>query len=379
MRPRHCLAISAVLASGCATPGRQPAARPEPPPAIVTDLGMRDGGIIPAAGGSRGGATLAVHPPAPRPSGADRAPSDGVVASPPKTGASAIPVALTKPEPSPIAPGPEVVLAELPPVLPAGVTEPGVTAAKIVDEPAPAGIAEAVVVALPTTSTGPEPAGGPATPGPAAAGEPAGRPSLGMIPADRPAASPSIAESRPEAAPKSKGRPVASVGDEVIALPELTAAVKARLAELGPGAAPSRRQVIALARSVLKSMIVRSLILQEARDTLGGAGRVEEAEARIGRAWADEELPALLRREGVGDEAGLRAKLARGLATPESLREEFIIRSLATEMMRRDRSGGDLDAYLDGLRRRRAIRSIMSPAELAAAGRHAATTGEEGL
>ena len=148
--------------------------------------------------------------------------------------------------------------------------------------------------------------------------------------------------------------------------------MKARIAQLPPGSSPSRREIIALARSVLKGMVVRSLVLQEARDVLGGPSRVAEAIDRLGRRWDREELPAVLRREGVAGVEELRAKLAARSGSPESTREEFVVRSLAVEMMRREGSAVDLDDYLDALRRRRPITSIMSQAELIAAGKRAA-------
>ncbi|WP_435009228.1 hypothetical protein P12x_000478 [Tundrisphaera lichenicola] len=175
---------------------------------------------------------------------------------------------------------------------------------------------------------------------------------------------------------KPTGRPVASVGEEMITLPELTEAVKIRLAQLGPDQSPTRRQVIAMARSILKSMIVRSLVFQEANEKLGGPDGLSEAEARILKDWADREMPEVLRREGVATEAELRSKLARKQATPESLRDEYVVRSMATELIRRDGSIEGFDGYLDGLRKRRPIASIMSPAELVAAGRRAASESE---
>ena len=77
---------------------------------------------------------------------------------------------------------------------------------------------------------------------------------------------------------------MASVGEEAITLPELTGAVKARLAQFPQGQSPSRRQIIALARSVLKGMVVRSLVLQEAREVLGGAEGLAPKASRRGRA-----------------------------------------------------------------------------------------------
>jgi hypothetical protein len=162
------------------------------------------------------------------------------------------------------------------------------------------------------------------------------------------------------------------VGGEVVALPELTAAVKARLAELGPDAKPTRRQIIALSKSTLKGMIVRSLVFQEARDRPGGPEALRAWTERFTRKWDEIERPELARQLGVVDDAGLRARLARTLATPESLRDEFVVRSIAAELIRRDRPGLAFETYLDEIRVRRPVESIMGQAELMAAGRRAA-------
>jgi hypothetical protein len=135
---------------------------------------------------------------------------------------------------------------------------------------------------------------------------------------------------------------------------------------------PSRRQVIALARGTLKAMVIRSLVFQEARDVLGGQGGVDQATGRIEARWVREELPALMKREGVATEDDLRVKLAPRPTTPEALREEFVSRSMALELMERAGTTRDLDRYLAAVRLRRPITSIMSPTELAAAGRQAA-------
>jgi hypothetical protein len=119
-------------------------------------------------------------------------------------------------------------------------------------------------------------------------------------------------------------------------------------------------------------MVIRSLVLQEARDVLGGQRSVEETTRRIEKNWAREELPSLIKREGATDEDNLRVKLATRATSPETLHEEFVVRSIALELMGRDGTARDLDSYLGALRRRRPVTSIMSASELAAAGKQAA-------
>ena len=53
-----------------------------------------------------------------------------------------------------------------------------------------------------------------------------------------------------------------------------------------------------------------------------------------------------------------------------------MVRSIASELIRIEGSSEDFEGYLDRLRKRRPVTSIMSPAELMAAGRRAALEGE---
>ena len=168
------------------------------------------------------------------------------------------------------------------------------------------------------------------------------------------------------------GRAVARVGSEVITLPELTAVVKARLAEVPDDQVLDRRQTIVLAKAVYKVMVVRPLVFQEARDVLGGPVSLDSMVKGLERQWVDRELPELIRREGSGSGAGLRSKLARRSTTPGLLRDEFIIRSVAENLRNRESPLADLASYLEGVRRRRPIVQIMTEAELNDAGRDAA-------
>ena len=193
-----------------------------------------------------------------------------------------------------------------------------------------------------------------------------------------------VAPAEAQVAPRSTTRPgtppgreVASVGAEVITLPELTAAVKARLAEVPADHALDRRETILLARAVYKVIIVRSLVYQEARDVLGGPAPLDAMVKGLERRWAERELPALIRREGSGSLAGLRSALARRATTPDLLRDEFVIRTLAENLKSRVSTPGDLSSYLEGVRRRRPITQIMTEAELNDAGRDAAARNEE--
>ena len=169
--------------------------------------------------------------------------------------------------------------------------------------------------------------------------------------------------------PRPTGRVVATVGDEAVTLPELTAAVKARLAELEAGEAGNlgRRQVIAVAKGVLKGLVARSLVEQEARERLGSSyeGVRRELETR----WERNESKLVMAKEDAATEADLRRILARRQATPEAVRDEFLIRGLARELLDRQGSSQTPESFLDELAKRRPVRTVMTPAELAAEGK----------
>jgi len=282
-----------------------------------------------------------------------------------------------------------------------GTAPSSIQASKPVFEPRPSPIVERFEPIPPAVVASPEPSGSTATPPPALPVLPSEPPIVSSpavevvesrtLPTEptKPAvaiASPldSPVESRPTPSPseayvvgggqvaRRAGQPVAQVGTDVITLPELTAAVKIRIAQLPRGSEPSRREVIALAKGVLRGMVVRTMVLQEAREVMGGPAPVAEAVDQLGRRWDQQELPNQMWREGASNIDDLRAKLASRSSTPESAREEFILRSLAFDLMKRRGSGTDLDGYLADLGRRRTVTSIMTDAELMAAGKRAA-------
>ncbi len=174
---------------------------------------------------------------------------------------------------------------------------------------------------------------------------------------------PPEAESGP---PRARGRAVAQVGEEVITLPTLTEAVKRRLQLLPADTPPKRKLIIKVARSTLESLIEQSLVMQEARRQFPEARLLEDALTRADRQWAEAELPRLLRAEGLASEADLRGKLARKAESLDDLRETYKLRALVGQMMRRGGGPDDLKGYIDQLRSRTPITSIMTPAQLAA-------------
>ncbi len=334
MRASAAFLLAAVLAAGCASrSGDRLPADSGPPPGGYTYPGP----IYPQA------APAAASAPAPLASPQAPPPADPEV-----------PVARPEPTPAIDPPGPEPV-----PAPPPEATTPAPAGPSLAPSPPPP-----EVVAAPAPPSTEATAPTPLDPGTGAV--------VPVAAEVRTLSAPPGPAPIPAASKVPIGRPVARVGDEIITLPELTRAVKARLGELPPEASPSRRQVIALARSVLKAMVVRSLVIQEAEGALGGPAKVEAATARIEGRWAERGLPDLLRREGAATDADLRARLAGRFTSPEAARDEFVVRTLAGELMARDGWTRDLDGYLDALRKRRPIESIMTPSEMASEGRRAA-------
>ncbi len=177
------------------------------------------------------------------------------------------------------------------------------------------------------------------------------------------------------ATPPAEGRVIAKVGAEVVTLPQLTSAVKARLADSAttdPDRQPTRKQIVRLARSTLEARIVASLVDQEARRVLGPS--LDATAAAIETRWQSEELPSQLQREGAPSEPALHSTLAaRGRSLDEE-REAYRVRALAAEV--RARASGspatrlsdrEFHAYLDTLRERFPVESVLTARQVAAA------------
>ncbi|MDX2036186.1 MAG: hypothetical protein SFX72_06010 [Isosphaeraceae bacterium] len=206
---------------------------------------------------------------------------------------------------------------------------------------------------------------------PAPTERPASAPTGSPPIAPRPASEIAAAAVEPNTPPS---RTVARVGDEVVNLRDLTDAVKTRISEMPAGEKLTRRKIIARAKDVLKEMIIRSLVMQEARAKLGPEA-ADLATRSLEERWRTAELPELLRRERALDTNDLRAKLSRRGTSPEAERELFVMRALCDDLMRRERFRGDFTAYLEALRERRPVTSVMSSAELAEAGEAEARAG----
>ena len=119
------------------------------------------------------------------------------------------------------------------------------------------------------------------------------------------------------------GHIVARVGDEVITLDELTAAVKERKEKLPGGYKPSHEEIKLLTSYVLDSLIERSTITQEAKRELKKPEQIKLLFSLADKAWKDEELPPLLRQFSVDNEYKLKEKFDALGKSYERMREVY--------------------------------------------------------
>ena len=127
---------------------------------------------------------------------------------------------------------------------------------------------------------------------------------------------------------KEAGRAAARVGDEVITLHDLVLNVKEQLKKNPPGRDLSRQELNMVAKSVLAGLIERTLIAQEAKRELKNPKQLDRLYEAADKFWREEELPPMMRRYMVDNEAQLRQKFTesgRSLeALHQSYRQEFL-------------------------------------------------------
>jgi peptidyl-prolyl cis-trans isomerase SurA len=128
---------------------------------------------------------------------------------------------------------------------------------------------------------------------------------------------------------KEAGRAAARVGDEVITLNELTAAVREKIAGLPNNYQPNRQEIMMITSQVLDMLIERSTLIQEAKRELKKPEQMKLFMKVADQAFREEELPALLRKHSVENEYKLKEKLAEQGKSLDALRESFRLDFLA--------------------------------------------------
>jgi len=178
-------------------------------------------------------------------------------------------------------------------------------------------------------ATGPTSSSGPSTPESQTL---AARPSAPRVDSQVVQASTSAAGERDEVVIgpnwKRAGETAARVGDEVITMRELVVSVKDQLRKHGVKVRDiPRDEMNMVAQNVLAGLIERSLIYQEAKHQLKDKHMTQLLEV-ADKAWAEEDLPQLLRQHVAENESQLKLKMeesGRSLAAlKQSYRQDFI-------------------------------------------------------
>ncbi|MEW4568664.1 hypothetical protein AB1L88_12435 [Tautonia sp. JC769] len=165
-----------------------------------------------------------------------------------------------------------------------------------------------------------------------------------------------------------QGTVIATVGPHAITLPELTEAIKDRIARLPGRKRPTRRLVISMVQAEMEARILESLVLQQARVLLDAPGELDDLRDAIARQWSTAELPRILDREGFPSAEAFDARLRGEGQCLDDLRSAYTTRTLARELMRREgRTDPNIDAYLNDLRSRFPIQSDLAQARRALA------------
>jgi peptidyl-prolyl cis-trans isomerase SurA len=132
----------------------------------------------------------------------------------------------------------------------------------------------------------------------------------------------SVKTKLPERSVFTLGQAVARVGDEVITLHELKRAVIVQRKGM-PAGQLSPADNYMLAKSVLKEMVDRAMVLQEAKREIKNPKQLDLFMKQADKIWSDEELPPLLRQTSSANVYELKQKLAERDESLDEIRESF--------------------------------------------------------
>jgi parvulin-like peptidyl-prolyl isomerase len=121
----------------------------------------------------------------------------------------------------------------------------------------------------------------------------------------------------------------ARVGETIITLRELTRAVRERMKPGVSWSQLSDDQKNQLGRESLEYLIDRALIIQEARRTLSKPKQWDTFKEYADKMWRDNELPQVMKRYGVRNEAALRQKLEEFGLTLTEIHESYMLDQMA--------------------------------------------------
>ncbi len=129
------------------------------------------------------------------------------------------------------------------------------------------------------------------------------------------------------------GKPVARVGNEVITWHELVQAVGLRRRGMPANPPLTVEQSNMLGKMVLRDLIDRSIIVQEAKRELKTPKQLGEFMKLADRVWTEEELPPMLRQYAAANIYELRVKMKEKNESLDELRETYRLEFLSHGFM----------------------------------------------
>ncbi len=125
------------------------------------------------------------------------------------------------------------------------------------------------------------------------------------------------------------GKPVARVGNEVITWHELVQEVSIRRRGMPANPPLTAEQSNMLGKMVLRDLIDRSIIVQEAKHDLKTDKQFKELMKIADKVWMEEELPPMLRRYAVSNIFELRVKMKEKNESLDELRATYRLEFLS--------------------------------------------------
>ncbi|QEH33511.1 peptidylprolyl isomerase [Aquisphaera giovannonii] len=122
---------------------------------------------------------------------------------------------------------------------------------------------------------------------------------------------------------KQAGRAAARVGNEVITVHDLIVVVQDQIKRFSPDQRPSQEEILMVSKTVLAGLIERMLIAQEAKRILKNPKQLNRLYEAADQYWREQELPPMMRRYVVENEAQLREKMAESGKSLSSLHQNF--------------------------------------------------------
>jgi len=171
----------------------------------------------------------------------------------------------------------------------------------------------------------------PEMPSPAAAVAPTTDPAVAQASATAPAPGPDPVAEVP--VPAAASGQAATVGGEIITVHQVKVAMAEQREKVPPEQWRDPRVQKAVFDSTLTNLIERSLIIQAAKKKMKDPKALPTFFEAVDRAWAEHEMPPLLRKYGVANVHELKLELAKRGKSIDTIREDFRLDVLAHEFL----------------------------------------------